>query len=31
MNGAFTTMLPVFQYSGMLRHQKNFIVLKDCV
>ena len=31
MNGAFTTMLPIFHYSVMLRHKKNFIVLKECV
>jgi hypothetical protein len=31
MNGAFTTVLSVFHYSVMLKHKKNFIVLKDCV
>ena len=31
MNGAVTTMLPVFHYSVMLRHEKKFLVLKDCV
>jgi hypothetical protein len=31
MNGAFTTMPPVLHYCVMLRHKKNFIVLKDCL
>jgi len=31
MNGAFITMLPIFRYSVVVRHKKNFIVLKDCV